>query len=474
MSTYREKGGQYFKESNYGEALKCYSKAILDEPTEKIHFSNRSLCYIKLEFYKPALLDAEKCIQLDPTFAKGYYRKATAHAALGELSEAIDACKLAKKYAPNDKLVSEMLKGLQEKRKQQLFLEAIHEDEKPTTINWRNMDGSGSVISVPDDKPIGIDKAMEIITTMKNRAEFGKCVVHKKHVLRILEEAKDILSKRSVLQEITTDGKKMTIVGDIHGQFYDLLNLFEKNGYPSEDNIYLFNGDYVDRGSFGVECVLTLFLMMIVYPNSLYLARGNHETPNMNSLYGFEGEVKAKYGSDVFNVFKDVFIQLPYCHVIDTKVFVVHGGIPPVFITLDDIRKVQRVVEPKEGSIANAMLWADPQTYNGSQQSIRGSGKTFGPDITLNFLNRNNLEYIVRSHEMKMNGFEYGAEGRLVTVFSAPNYCDQMKNKGAYIHVKTTVDENGEKHCSLTPNVFEAVPHPNIRAMAYASFGGAF
>jgi len=103
------------------------------------------------------------------------------------------------------------------------------------------------------------------------------------------------------------DDIEMTICGDTHGQFYDLVNIFKKNGNPSDKNPYLFNGDFVDRGSFSVEVMLTLIAWKVCDKDSMHLTRGNHETKNMNKLYGFEGEVIAKYDSSTFEVFSDIF-----------------------------------------------------------------------------------------------------------------------------------------------------------------------
>lgn len=479
MTTYREKGTEFFKQSNFVEAARMYGLAIEEEPNEKIHYSNRSLCYLRLECYKIAKEDAEKCIKLDPTFAKGYYRQACAFYSLGEFEESLKAIKLAKKYAPNDKTINDFLAKTTKVIREKKFMEAIRSDDDEKALketSWREMDDSDSALKIPNDVKIDSDIVMSIYNEMKAHSNvFGKCAIHKKHCLRILEEAKNILMKREVLQEIKTENKKMTIVGDIHGQFFDLIHIFDMNGYPSEDNIYLFNGDFVDRGSFGIECVLTLFSFMIAFPNSVFLARGNHETKQMNSLYGFQGEVNKKYGPEIFEIFSDVFKQLPYCHVINNSIFVVHGGIPPTFISLDDIKKIKKGDDnSQEGSIASALLWADPQTSNGSSPSIRGTGRTFGPDITHNFLERNNLQYFVRSHEMKMNGYEWGAEGKLITVFSAPNYCDQMKNKAAIIRVNSEKIGEDKYNCTLQPIQFEASPHPNIPAMCYSSFGSTF
>ena len=121
--------------------------------------------------------------------------------------------------------------------------------------------------------------------------------------------------------------KKFTICGDIHGQFYDLLNIFELNGKPSEENPYLFNGDFVDRGSFSVECIFVLLSCKLLYPNHFFMSRGNHESENMNKMYGFEGEVKAKYSANMVDLFTEVYNWLPLSHCINEKVLVMHGGL---------------------------------------------------------------------------------------------------------------------------------------------------
>ena len=127
----------------------------------------------------------------------------------------------------------------------------------------------------------------------------------------VMDMAK-LLDKDPTLVDIDVPpGTQFTVCGDIHGQYYDLLNIFELNGPPSETNPYLFNGDFVDRGSFSVEVILLLFAYKLAYPKHLHLARGNHETTNLNKLYGFEGEVKAKYDERLYTVFCEAFCNLP-------------------------------------------------------------------------------------------------------------------------------------------------------------------
>jgi serine/threonine-protein phosphatase 5 len=264
---------------------------------------------------------------------------------------------------------------------------------------------------------------------------------------------------------------RVTVCGDTHGQFYDVLNIFDINGFPSPKNPYLFNGDFCDRGSFSVEVVLTYFLFKMAAPDCIFLTRGNHETKNMNKIYGFEGEVKAKYDEQIFDLFLETFQQLPLAATISGsggKVFITHGGLPPApGVTLDDIRKIPRGCEPPDSGLMSDLLWSDPQPFPGKSPSKRGVGFSFGPDITEAFLKLNGLNLLVRSHEVKDEGYLVEHGGKTITVFSAPNYCDSMGNKGAFIHFDD----------SMEPKItqYEAVPHPDIRPMAYAAgMGGLF
>jgi len=292
----------------------------------------------------------------------------------------------------------------------------------------------------------------------------GQKNIPKKHAYQIVLDMIEVLKNLTALVDVhVPDDGSITVCGDVHGQFYDLLNIWEKNGVPSESNPYLFNGDFVDRGSFSVEVILNLFAWKLLYPNHVHLARGNHETKNMNKLYGFEGEVTSKYDARLYQLFCEAFCLLPLCHVINKQVFVVHGGLfSEDNVKLDSIRKIDRNDEPPNEGLFVEMLWSDPQAGRGRLPSKRGVGVAFGSDVTENFLKTNDLKMVIRSHEMKEDGYEVEHGGKLVTVFSAPNYCDQMGNKGAFIRL------DGK---TMTPKytTFAAVPHPPVRPMQYAN-----
>jgi serine/threonine-protein phosphatase 5 len=151
------------------------------------------------------------------------------------------------------------------------------------------------------------------------------------------------------------------VCGDIHGQFYDLLNIFKLNGYPSKNNRYLFNGDFIDRGSFSVEVIITLLAWKALLPNHFFMARGNHESRNLNKMYGFEGEVKHKYDIKTYELFSELFCVLPIAHCINRKIFIIHGGLfAKDGVKLDQIANYNRVREPPDNDIMCECLWSDP------------------------------------------------------------------------------------------------------------------
>jgi len=165
--------------------------------------------------------------------------------------------------------------------------------------------------------------------------------------------------------------------------------------------------------------------LFLFYFNKIIINyEGNHESINMNQMYGFTGEVTAKYSSTMADMFTQVYNFLPLCHLLNNKVLVMHGGLfSSDEVTIDDLRNVERNRQPPEEGIMCELLWSDPQPQNGRSPSKRGVGCQFGPDVTENFLKKNNLEYVIRSHEVKDMGYEVAHNGKCITVFSAPNYC---------------------------------------------------
>ena len=198
------------------------------------------------------------------------------------------------------------------------FVESIRREDELDLINSDELEVPSSYDGpvIDKDNEITLDLVHKCIEYWKNQK-----VIHKKYVWNLIKRATDVFDneKTLVYVDIPAD-KEFTVCGDIHGQFYDLLNIWSKNGEPSLDNPYLFNGDFVDRGSFSVECILALYLWKLHDNKLIYLNRGNHEGKNMNKLYGFEGEVKHKYCDKTMTLFAHSFNMLPLCHVLNKKV----------------------------------------------------------------------------------------------------------------------------------------------------------
>ncbi|ORX63207.1 protein phosphatase 5 [Hesseltinella vesiculosa] len=414
-----------FKEKKFKEAIEKYTEAIELHPVST-YYTNRAFCHIKLEAYGYAITDAESALALDPTLTKANYRRASANMALGKFKEALKDLKVVSKRAPGDKDAKQKLDECAKIVKRIEFEKAIEADNDQPSIA-DTLDLAAMTVEDAYDGPHikndTIDE--EFVTKMVDRFKEQK-KIHKKYAFMIIMAVRKMMREAPSLIDVQVpkDGK-LTVCGDVHGQFYDFINIFNFNGFPSSTHAYLFNGDFVDRGSFSLEVILTLFAYKCVFPDRLFLARGNHETDNMNKVYGFEGEVKAKYSEVMFKLFSDTFNALPLAHVIENKILVVHGGLfSRDGVTLDDIRKIDRLAHrqpPNEGLMCE-LLWSDPQPEPGRGASKRGVGVQFGPDVTKAFLERNNLDMLIRSHEVKEDGYVIEHDGKCVTVFSAPNY----------------------------------------------------
>jgi len=463
---YKEEANAFFKNKDYDKAIDLYTKAIEIDPQNAVYYANRSLSYLRQESFGYALNDAISSMKSDPAYLKAYYRRAAAHMSLGKFKLALSDFELVSKRRPNDADAKKKFVECNKIVKKMAFERAIAVDRPEKTL--AEMYQTLESISIEDDYdgPKLEDEKNVTLDFMKALMEYYKDQkkLHKKYAYKILYDMDAFLRKQPSLVDVKIpDDGKFTVCGDIHGQFFDLMNIFDKNGLPSPTNPYLFNGDFVDRGSFSVECIFTLFGFKLLYPNHFFMSRGNHESINMNQMYGFTGEVTAKYSATMAEMFTQVYNFLPLCHLLNNRVLVMHGGLFSADdVTIEDLRAVDRNRQPPEEGIMCELLWSDPQPQPGRSPSKRGVGCQFGPDVTENFLKRNNLDYIIRSHEVKDMGYEIAHNGKCITVFSAPNYCDTMGNKGAYIIL------NG-KEMKPMYEVYEAVPHPNVKPMMYAN-----
>ncbi|KAI4385423.1 hypothetical protein MLD38_003450 [Melastoma candidum] len=237
------------------------------------------------------------------------------------------------------------------------------------------------------------------------------------------------------------------IFGDLHGQFGDLMRLFDEYGSPSTAGDiayidYLFLGDYVDRGQHSLETITLLLALKVEYPNNVHLIRGNHEAADINALFGFRIECIERMGERdgiwTWQRINRLFNWLPLAALIEKKIICMHGGIGRSINHLEQIENIQRPITMEAGSIILMdLLWSDPtenDSVEGLRPNARGPGLvTFGPDRVMEFCNNNDLQLIVRAHECVMDGFERFAQGHLITLFSATNYCGTANNAGAIL-----------------------------------------
>ncbi|KAI8841235.1 Metallo-dependent phosphatase-like protein [Chytridium lagenaria] len=272
-------------------------------------------------------------------------------------------------------------------------------------------------------------------------------IISESDVRDLCNKAREILIEESNVQRVDAP---VTICGDIHGQFYDLKELFATGGECPQTS-YLFMGDFVDRGFYSVETFLLLLALKVRYPDRITLIRGNHESRQITQVYGFYDECLRKYGSvNVWRYCCEIFDYLSLAAIIDDKVFCVHGGLSPSITTIDQIRSIDRKQEvPHDGAMCD-LLWSDPEDIEGWGLSPRGAGFLFGGDIVQNFIQSNNLEFIARAHQLVMEGYKQMFNDRIVTVWSAPNYCYRCGNVAAILELGDNLSTNYK--------IFEAAP----------------
>lgn len=288
---------------------------------------------------------------------------------------------------------------------------------------------------------IDIDAILDKLVNLKRRSPVHQqCYIGADDVTAMCEKALAIFSEQEMLLELEAP---LNLCGDIHGQFHDLLRIFENGGYPPDPN-YLFLGDYVDRGKKSLETVCLLFAYKIKYPENFFTLRGNHESPSICRIYGFYDECKTRYSVKMWKTFCDVFNYLPACAVIDDRVICMHGGLSQQMLLPDaDVKRnvagIERPADiPDQGFLCD-LLWSDPHPggLQGFGINDRGVSVSFGTDVVKQFLEKEDMDLVVRAHQVVEDGYEFFSDRQLVTIFSAPNYCGEFDNAAAVL----TIDE---------------------------------
>jgi len=319
-------------------------------------------------------------------------------------------------------------------------------------------------------------------------------------------QARQIFLSQAPLLELDAPIK---ICGDIHGQYHDLLRLFEYGGFPPTSNctflvidnarmprvaclvgggvrrvaaaarvvvdvqvcsrsvrrppygetqltdsvialclalgagsscLVLFLGDYVDRGKQSIETICLLMAFKVRYPENFFVLRGNHECSSINRIYGFYDECRRRYNIKLWKTFCDVFNCMPVAAIVDEKIFCTHGGLSPELTSMEQIRRIQRPTDVPDQGLLCDLLWSDPDgEIKGWGENDRGVSFTFGGDIVARFLQRFDLDLVCRAHQVVEDGYSFFCDRRLVTIFSAPNYCGEFDNAGAMMSVDETL-----------------------------------
>ena len=314
-----------------------------------------------------------------------------------------------------DELIIDNKKSHIQTKKEQLILDNIIQKLHPLSERKGRFDNN--------EKP----KDLNILTT--------KNILTEEEIKFLCTKSLEIFMEEPVLLEVSAP---VNICGDTHGQFNDLLRLFEFGGRPPETN-YLFLGDYVDRGKNSVETMCLLLAYKIKYPQNFFMLRGNHESELINHVYGFYDECRRRYNIKIYKLFSDCFNWLPISAIVDDRILCMHGGISPDLTSLDKIRKIVRPTEVPDKGLLCDLLWSDPdKNVDGWGGNERGVSVTFNESIVEKMVEQLDIDLVCRAHQVVEKGYEFFANKKLVTVFSAPNYCGQFDNAGAMM----LVDEN--------------------------------
>ena len=299
--------------------------------------------------------------------------------------------------------------------------------------NLDHSDDASAASKAPET--FNVDRIIQTLLSVRGSRPGKEVTLLEKEIVTLCTRTREVFLQQPILLELEAPIK---IVGDIHGQYYDLLRLFEYGGFPPQAN-YLFLGDYVDRGKQSMESICLLLAYKMKYPENFFLLRGNHECASINRIYGFFDECKRRFSVRLWKVFTDCFNCLPVSAIVDEKIICMHGGLSPELKSFEQLRRIMRPTDVPDSGLLCDLLWSDPdKDIPEWGENDRGVSYTFGPSVVSKFLNKHDLDLICRAHQVVEDGYEFFAKRQLVTVFSAPNYCGEFDNAGAMM----TVDQS--------------------------------
>lgn len=359
--------------------------------------------------------------------------------------------------------ISNALKALNTKEKPSERDYSIHVTEEGERISTKER----AVASVtppatfkPSDEQVFLPNGLPNCDFLKEHF-FHEGRLREHQAIRIIRDATDLLASEPNLLHVPAP---VTVCGDIHGQYYDLMKLFEVGGHPSNTS-FLFLGDYVDRGSFSFECLIYLYALKLNYPDTFWMLRGNHECKHLTDYFTFKSECLHKYSMTIYEECLRSFNALPLAAIMNEQFFCVHGGLSPELKSLDDLIRLDRFREPPTKGLMCDLLWADPvEEYDDDnmdqtfvRNSVRGCSYAFTYKASCQFLERTGLLSIIRAHEAQDAGYRMYKRTKtmgfpsLLTMFSAPNYLDNYNNKAAVLKYENNV---------MNIRQFNASPHP--------------
>ena len=287
-----------------------------------------------------------------------------------------------------------------------------------------------------------ISQLMEKLIESKKGAYCLDIRISEREIFTVIDKVYPLIEKEESMLELEPP---IYICGDVHGQFYDLLRVFEIFKYPPESK-FLFLGDYVDRGKNSLECILLLLCLKIKFPERIFLLRGNHESADVNRTFGFYDECKRKVSLKIYKKFCNLFNILPITALISEKILCMHGGLSKDLTNINQLKSIKRPTEIPDKGLLCDLIWSDPDNLISKdfvENKERGISVCFSEKVVEEFTKNNNLDLICRAHQVVEEGFEFFDNMKLITIFTAPNYMNIFDNNGCVLYI------NKDLICSL-------------------------